>query len=318
VRRERPDVIWSTYPIATAHLIGLTLHRLTRLPWIADFRDSMTEDGYPEDPRTRAMYQWIERRVVANADRVVFTTPGTRRMYEERYPEIPQGRWTIIPNGYDEENFSTLSLEANRSSQPAGPTTLVHSGVLYPKERDPRAFFDALALLKQQGEISERTLRIVLRASGHDNVIAPMISQRSLESIVLLAPAVPYRDALKEMVLADGLLIFQAANCNHQIPAKVYEYMRAGRPIFAITDRRGDTAETLRSAGITTIGQLDDAADLAAQLRFFLISLAKGEAPVAAKHVASRFSRRAQAKELAGLFAAVVQSRRNRTCVTEK
>src|SRR5262249_9172147 len=39
VRRYRPDVLWSTYPIATAHLIGLTLQRLTGIPWIADFRD---------------------------------------------------------------------------------------------------------------------------------------------------------------------------------------------------------------------------------------------------------------------------------------
>ena len=43
VRRYRPAVLWSTYPIATAHLIGLTLHRLTGIPWVADFRDSMTD-----------------------------------------------------------------------------------------------------------------------------------------------------------------------------------------------------------------------------------------------------------------------------------
>ena len=41
----RPDAIWSTYPIATAHLIGLTLHRLTGLPWVADFHDSIVEEG---------------------------------------------------------------------------------------------------------------------------------------------------------------------------------------------------------------------------------------------------------------------------------
>ena len=47
IRRARPDVIWSTYPIATAHLSGLTLHRLTGIPWVADCRDSMTEENYP-------------------------------------------------------------------------------------------------------------------------------------------------------------------------------------------------------------------------------------------------------------------------------
>ncbi|HJR70339.1 MAG TPA: glycosyltransferase, partial [Gammaproteobacteria bacterium] len=43
IREQRPDVLWSTYPIATAHLIALTLHRLTSIPWVADCRDSMTE-----------------------------------------------------------------------------------------------------------------------------------------------------------------------------------------------------------------------------------------------------------------------------------
>src|SRR5215212_6559377 len=41
IRKYRPEVIWSTYPIATAHKIGHTLQRLSGLPWIADFRDPM-------------------------------------------------------------------------------------------------------------------------------------------------------------------------------------------------------------------------------------------------------------------------------------
>ena len=43
IRRFRPDVIWSTYPIATAHRIGAVLHRLSGIPWVADFRDPMVE-----------------------------------------------------------------------------------------------------------------------------------------------------------------------------------------------------------------------------------------------------------------------------------
>ena len=56
-RTLRPVAIWSTYPIATAHLIGATLSRLTALPWIADFRDPMAQDGYPEDPQTWAAFR---------------------------------------------------------------------------------------------------------------------------------------------------------------------------------------------------------------------------------------------------------------------
>ena len=42
-------MILSTYPTATAVMIGYLLHRLTGKPWIVDFRDSMTEEGYPPE-----------------------------------------------------------------------------------------------------------------------------------------------------------------------------------------------------------------------------------------------------------------------------
>ncbi|TQE98065.1 MAG: glycosyltransferase family 4 protein [Spiribacter salinus] len=74
IRGERPAVIWSTYPIATAHLIGYLLHRLTGLPWIADFRDSMTEPDYPDDPAQWRAYRRIERPQVPH-----FSGPGGSR-----------------------------------------------------------------------------------------------------------------------------------------------------------------------------------------------------------------------------------------------
>ena len=43
IRKHRPQAIWSTFPIATAHMIGLALHRVSGLPWVADFRDPMVE-----------------------------------------------------------------------------------------------------------------------------------------------------------------------------------------------------------------------------------------------------------------------------------
>src|SRR5262245_46481624 len=86
IRKHRPKILWSTYPIATAHLIGLTLHRLTGIPWIADFRDSMTEENYPTDPVVRSMFRKIESMSIQYSECAVFTTQGTLRLYAERYP----------------------------------------------------------------------------------------------------------------------------------------------------------------------------------------------------------------------------------------
>jgi hypothetical protein len=303
VRRHRPAVIWTTFPIPTAHRIGYWLQRLTGLPWVADFRDSMTEEGYPTDPRLFRLYRGIERRAVERAACSVFTTPGAVRIYRDRYPRIPRDRFALLPNGYDEAPFA----DAERDLPPrgrSGPLTLVHSGILYPWERDPRAFFDALAELKRAGAVDARNLRIVMRAPGHEDVHGPEISKRGIQDLVALLPSIPYREALREMLLADGLLIFQASNCNNQVPAKVYEYFRARRPIFAMTDLKGDTALVLRDAGCDAIVPLDDALAIARGLSTFLARARAGSPPpVPSEEEVARHSRRGRTEELARLLA---------------
>jgi len=304
VRRHRPQVIWSTYPIATAHMIGYALHRLTGIPWVADLRDPMTDEGYPANPLTRRVYQWIEQKTLFNCQRAVCTTPGAIKTYRTRFPDIPASRFVLLENGFDEENF------ADAESLAAAPRdtdrfTLVHSGVIYPSERDPIPLFEAVAALKAQGLIGAATFELVLRATGHDAYLSKLIARYSIGDVVTLAPHVPYRDALAEMVTAGGLLILQAANCNHQVPAKLYEYLRARRPILALTDPAGDTAATLQTAGIDTIAPLDSKdAIMDALSRFLALALA-GEAPLASPDKISSNSRRARTGVLAALLDAV-------------
>lgn len=302
IRRHKPAVIWSTFPIATAQLIGLTLHRLTGVPWIADVRDSMTEGDYPRDPMQRRVFGWVEKQCLRQADAVVFTTAGAARMHAERYPDVPQSRIRVIENGYDEETFHKAATRPAATGGGDGRAVLVHSGILYPEERDPTEFFAALSMLKEAGSIDASNVRIVLRATGHDAVHAASLERFGIADLVELAPQVPYAQALREMLEADGLLIFQAANCNNQIPAKIYEYFRAGRPIFALTDAVGDTATLLRSVGIDTISPLDDRGRIAAALLQFLSKLRSGAAPAVARDTAALHSRRARARELAALM----------------
>jgi glycosyltransferase involved in cell wall biosynthesis len=300
VRRYRPDVIWSTFPIATAHIIGLLLHRLTGLPWVADFRDPTTEPGYANRPG----HLWLERRIVRHAARMTFTTPSTLRMYSERYSAEPASRWLELPNGYDEDMFRSAELEpANRPA--SRPLTLVHSGVLYQIERDPRPFFAAIAKLKAAGIIDAATLQVVLRGTHYDSLYAPLLAAEGIDDIVQLADSIPYRAALREMLDADGLLIFQAANCNVQIPAKLYECLRAGRPIFALTDSAGDTAGVMRSTGAGTIAPIDDSDTIAQRLAQFIAEVRSGSARTAGAQVVSSYSRRSLTSQLAECFNAV-------------
>lgn len=309
IRRYKPQVIWTTYPIASAKLIGLALHKLTGLPWIADLRDPMTDVDYPADPLTRRIYRWIEEKTVRHCTLAVCTTPGAIVTYTKRFPDIPASRFALIENGYDEENFATAAaLQQPVVPVSERPFTLIHSGIIYPSERDPVPFFEALAELKGSGVVTAQRLRIVLRATAHDDYLVPLIDRHGIGDIVSLAPHIAYRDALAEMLGADGLLVLQATNCNHQIPAKLYEYLRARRPVLALTDATGDTAAALRHAGIDTIGPLDDRAGIATALLRFLELAEAGRAPLASDEAVAANSRRARTAELARLLELVAET----------
>ncbi len=303
IRRFRPAAIMSTSPIATAHLIGRTLQRLSGLPWVADFRDSMTEPGYPRDPVTWAYHRRLEEQVVRRCTKAVFTTEGTLQMYAERYPDLPVSLWEVIENGFDEENFreaeAGLGLAAPGGD---GPMVLLHSGILYPEERDPRPLFAALRRLKLAGEIDSLALRITLRATGTDAHYTAMLAEHGIGDLVSVKPVVPYRAALQEMLQADGLLLMQGRICNHQIPAKLYEYARAGRPILALTDFAGNTAALLRRLGCSHIADIADADSICDVLKQFIADWKHGGLSGIERRLADGCSRRSRTGELARLL----------------
>jgi len=300
IKRYRPDALWSTYPIATAHMIGSALHRRSGLPWVADFRDPMAQEGYPADPLTWQSFKAIETDAVRNARFSTFTTPGAAEEYRRRYPGSRE-RIAVIENGYDEESFATVSAAARQPLVP-GTITLLHSGVVYPQERDPTNLFVALRRLVDLGQLKPGDLKIRFRAAVHDDLLTGLARQHAVEDYIELCPAISYREALQEMLCADALLVIQAANCNAQIPAKIYEYLRAGRPIIALTDPAGDTAGVLRASGIDTVARLDSAEEIVALLPGFMDAVRCGQAPLADAPSVAAASRRGRAESLAELF----------------
>src|SRR5262249_49329400 len=206
LRRHRPDVIWSTYPIATTHLIALTLKRWSGLPWVADFRDPMkeldpnTNEEFPQDPTVRRVNGWIERPTLEHCSRAVFTTRGTLNMYTCRFRNIPPERWSVIPNGYDEEDFITAERTLRLDAEAVCAVLLLHSGVLYPYVRAPSCFFAALSDLRRAGQVTPSTLKIVLRASGFEDLYRDQLRSFGIDDIVFLEPPVSHQESLIEML----------------------------------------------------------------------------------------------------------------------
>lgn len=322
VRRLRPDVVWSTYPITTAHEIAARVAARSGLPWIADIRDPMVEYdpysgiAYPTDPRVRAVRLGVERTIAERASRAVFVTRGARRICEERYGKEAARRFVVIPNGYDEQEFAEAANGLAPYAPDAHSFRLVHSGTVYPgDERSPAPLFEALKRLRASGSLPAG-FRLVLRATGYDAMVAELVDSLGVRDLVEIAPSLPYREALREMLTADALLLIQGSASNPAIPAKLYEYLRAARPMLGLVHPDGDSHEILERLGAATLARHDDADSIERALRLFFAEWRSGLPRIAPPAVAAQFSRSAQTGEFAALLDAVVDERRRCATVT--
>ena len=306
IREFDPCAIWSTYPIATAHLIGAELQRRSGLPWVADFRDPMVQTNYPPDPLVRASFQRVENNVFTTATACTFTTPSAADSYRKRFP-FAADAITVLENGYDEETFVQVETSLKRSADDGGKKLcLLHSGIVYPSERDPTQLFEALGKLKADGRFQPGSLEIRFRAAVHENTLRELASRHGIEDLIACMPPIPYRDALAEMLAADGLLVMQASNCNEQIPAKIYEYLRSRRPILALTDPQGDTAKVLYDAGLNTVARLDSVADIMKALPDFVESIRRNSYVLPSRHLVRQASREGRTEQLAALLDSLI------------
>ncbi|WP_246480074.1 glycosyltransferase [Motiliproteus sediminis] len=303
IRRQRPAVILSSYPIASSHLLAYCLHRLTGIPWIADFRDPMAQDGYPSNRAQWKSFKWIEERAAKHARLLVFATDGAMNEYRRRYPQVSEERWAVMSNGFDGERYADIVAAPRAADR---PTTLLHSGLIYPMERNPEALFKALGRLQQEGFFNSHPLRLTLRATGHDTAYAPMIAAAGIDQIVSLEPPVPYTQALQEMFDADALLLLQGADCNQQIPAKAYEYLRARKPVLALTDPEGDTARLLADNGVAAIASLYDEDAIADALKNFCLKLQQERFVLPDLEAINRYDRRTISAEFVGHLESVL------------
>jgi glycosyltransferase involved in cell wall biosynthesis len=305
IYRHRVDAIWSTYPLATAHLIGATLARLTRLPWIADFRDPMVEfiartgEYYPIDPVLRRARLAIVARAARGAAHLVFCTAAACRIVKERYPGLNANKLSVISNGYEEQSFidaeSLVPPPAQRER-----SVLLHSGTVYPgADRDPTALFVALRQLLQQRHIGPRNFELRLRDPSNADHFRQLASIHDISDLVTIEPPLPYREALAEMLSVEGLLLLQGEPSNPAIPAKLYEYLRAGRPIIALVHPEGETAATLRLMAIDTVAPLTDAGAIAHLLLQWVSARWQMTAKLPSRLLVSAYSRERLTSRLA-------------------
>ena len=300
IRRDKPCLIWATFPIASALLVAVALHKVTKVPLVVDLRDPMIYEGWPENRWIRATYARIERRAAALASAVIVTTPSARRLYVERYSRLPASRFRTIANGVDD----TVDVGAPRTySTQSEPIVLVHSGLMEIPDRDPTAFFQAIAKMREQGDIDGDVLHVTLRATGRDDEYRRQVAELRIDDIVTVEGRISHTEALEEMRRADGLILFQGAACNRQIPAKAYEYLACRRPIIGLVDSLGDTHELIADHWqVPYIADMNSVLAITKILEKFIADFHRQNAFIPDASWVEKHSRAQGARELAEVF----------------
>jgi len=228
----RPDAIVSFGMPMTDHLLALDLKRRTGLPWLAHFSDPWADNPFHETSwLEHRVNRAQEKRVIAAADQVLFTSERTRELVMSKFPPAWRAKSAVLPHAWDMGNAGEPVAAADNKRH-----VVRHIGACY-GARSPEPLFLAL------GRILERQPRALDLVSfefvGHVSpVFLASPAFRALPAgLVSLRGQVGYRESLQLTQSAAALLVIDAPSEQPSVflPSKLVEYIGARRPVWGIT-----------------------------------------------------------------------------------
>jgi glycosyltransferase involved in cell wall biosynthesis len=242
-------------------LVGLSVAQRRRLPLIVDFRDpwSLQEAKMRRTPPpTRALIRAFESRVFRRAARIVLNTESAREAYVARYAgRIGAERFTCIRNASDPGLFHPAT------PAPAGRWTVLHFGhfrQLVPAEPLLEGFARFVAAEKLGPETARLLFQGSLPAHAREEAAA-----LGLDPYLEVQPSLPYRDSLALLGAADVLALVATGDMALTVPAKLYDYLAARRPVLAVTDQP-EPARLVREGGWGEVASPERPEEIAAAL----------------------------------------------------
>jgi glycosyltransferase involved in cell wall biosynthesis len=290
VKQEGIDVVLTTSPPSSVHLVGAAVKRATGIPWVADLRDSLVANPHrrAESLVVRAKEQGehaVARLVARNADAIVAVSEA---IVDELREREPRGSVHHISNGSDFDDFAGLDYTRGTRFR------ITHTGSFFGK-RDPRPFLTALE------RVDDVVARFVgdFRAADREWVEALDLGDR-LE----LIPYAPRRRALELQRDSEALLLLipdAGGRGRGVLSGKVFEYLAAERPILAVVPPDGAAAELLRETGAGIVVAPEDVDGIARELAALRDAWRAGalDGPPLSEEWRRKLSRRTRVEELA-------------------
>lgn len=242
-RQSQARAVMVSAPPFSSFLLGWALSRLKKLPLVLDFRDEWSgfysagfEPGRAHGLR-KSIISRLERRLVHDASAVLFTSLASCRRLAALYGG-EAAKYVWIPNGYDPADF-----EQTPKPPPPEKLSLVYTGTLF-GVTSLKHLWAGLARVSPQ--VRARIKVVVMGRAVGTEVTDPGLNGLEVEVF-------GYQEhgrAIAEMRRAGALLLTldDLPGSPRVIPAKLFEYLAARRPILSLTPR-GEASAIVEACG---------------------------------------------------------------------
>jgi glycosyltransferase involved in cell wall biosynthesis len=262
IRRHRIQAVYSTGPPHSSHLIAASIKMLTRLPMVIDFRDPWSRGTWRQHQHGllhARLQPALEKFCVKHAARVILNTPALCDEFRAAYPKQPPEKFVAIPNGFDPDSCPSLqACEENTRRDESDVAVVCHPGTVYGK-RDIRPVVAAVQELVHSGQ---RVKFDQIGSIENESDVKSYTESLGVEQDVRFHGMLPHGDTLRLMSSADIFLLCQPGT-TLQIPGKIFEMLPFGRPIVALTESTGATAEVINRFGLGVVVPPSDSAAIA-------------------------------------------------------
>jgi glycosyltransferase involved in cell wall biosynthesis len=277
IKRHQYDLIYTSGPPQTTHLIGLAASKLTGARLVLDFRDPWYDPGR-NDP---FVLQWSrnfdprnEKRAVEQAALVLTTTDEWRdHLKKLYYPALDDKCFTLI-NGYDDADFEDFRHEG--SSPPSRPFTFLHAGTLY-HGREPYALLTAAGELYREGALEPDEIKLKFIGINEVNWtrVKQVISKFALGDVVEFGTPVPRSAYMALLKNSAVLVLFQGSAATVHIPAKAFDYLATGKHILVLAGR-GATRDFMTQFDQVSIAGIDNKDEIRTAIKHLMGRLRGG------------------------------------------
>ena len=251
---KNTNAIYATIGPFTSAIAAYKLAKKFKLPLIIDYRDLWTgkpDITYFSKWHKKFSVNW-ERRILNFANNVIINTDFSRKKIQTLFPEIQTSKFKVIYNGWDTNDFPNIKRKNEKK------LIFSYTGGFY-GERTPYFFLNVLKELLEKKLLPDN---IEFRFIGnYFKDIEKMLTNNRLRKVIKIVPQVSHKESIAHLLQSDFLLLFIAKRKSEIVlPAKIFEYLAAKKPILAMIPEKGEAANLILDNNAGLISEIDDEA----------------------------------------------------------